>query len=67
MNRVGIKDTMVGLVIGLVVGCCFTALFSASYLYKLGQIDCINGAVYYKLEKQLDGSTEWENNVGIVK
>ena len=61
------KDFTAGGVIGLLVGFFLTMMFTSTYFYKEGQVDAINGAVYYKLEKQLDGSTEWEKSVEIVK
>ena len=55
------RDIITGVVVGLMLGCFITLVYASSHFYKRGQIDAINGAVYYKLEKQLDGSTEWEN------
>ena len=61
------RDIITGVVVGLMLGCFITVVYASAYSYKRGQIDAINGAVYYKLEKQLDGSTGWENQTEIVK
>ena len=61
------KDYLYGVLVGLVIGCIATTLVATTYAYKEGQIDCINGAIYYKLEKQLDGATKWERTTKIVK
>ena len=60
-------EYIVGVAVGLIVGIiCAVGILKSNY-YKDGQIDCINGAIYYKLDKQLDGSTWWVYSEEIVK
>ena len=60
-----------GLLIGIILTCVaiffWGILVPHSFNYKQGQIDAINGAVHYQLEKQLDGTTDWEYHSEIVK
>ena len=67
----GNGDFAVPLVIGVCIGVAST-LFTLGAIthndyYKRGQIDCLNGAIYYKLEKQVDGTTDWEHSILIIK
>lgn len=48
----------VGAVIGL-IGIIIMLLIAERESYKEGQIDCMNGKVKYRLEKQKDNSIEW--------
>ena len=64
-------DVVAGVIIAFILGCMFALmvleLTEHNSFYRDGQIDCINGAVYYKLEKELDGSTMWRHSTTIVK
>lgn len=60
-------DYILGVVTGLLIGIICTLLICMDVYYRRGQIDCINGAVYYKLEKQIDGAIKWEKSTKIVK
>lgn len=46
------RNYITGVVIGLIAGCFITVNYASTHFYKEGQ------AVYYKLDKQLDGSTK---------
>ena len=61
------KDYVAGIAAGLIVGVILSWLYLPTMYYKEGQIDCINGAIYYKLNKQIDGSTMWDRQLAIVK
>ena len=63
------KDFIVGVGLGTIIGCVlvYIGLTTINPLYKRGQIDCINGAIHYKLEKQMDGTTGWKYSKEIVK
>ena len=60
-------DYITGIIVGLVMGIISTSLICKVTYYEKGQIDCINGAIYYKLDKQMDGSTGWVYSKEIVK
>jgi hypothetical protein len=54
-----IRDIIV-LVMVIAIMLIFTSLVSISAGYKMGQVDCANGKMYYKLTEQPDGTTSWE-------
>ncbi len=67
----GNGDFAIPLIIGTTIGvsCTLGILGAITYndYYKQGQIDCLNGAIHFKLEKQMDGGTAWEYSKSIVK
>ena len=64
-------DVTVPLVIGICMGIagvlCTLAAITHNDYYKQGQIDCLNGAIHFKLEKQTNGTTDWVYSKSIVK
>ena len=64
-------DVVAGVIIAFILGCMFALmvleLTEHNSFYRDGQIDCINGAVYYKIAKQMDGTTSWVYSKEIVK
>lgn len=64
-------DFSVPLILGIIIGAVVTlttlGMTEHNDYYKQGQIDSLNGAIHFKLEKQMDGTTEWEYSKTIVK
>ena len=67
VDGVAVGGLVVGIIFTCVVAFFLNVLVPHSFNYKKGQLDAINGAVHYKLEKQLDGTTDWEYHSEIVK
>ena len=61
------KDYLTGVLVGIVGGSIITLTVCKKLYYEDGQVDCLNGAIHYKIEKQLDGSTRWVYSEEIVK
>ena len=58
---------VIGICIGVVATLCTLAAITHNDYHKQGQIDCLNGAIYYRLEKQMNGTTDWVYSKSIVK
>jgi len=52
---------VIAFLIGLLIG-SFLVPKTLGFDYKTGQIDAINGEIYYELKVQEDGSTDWKYN-----
>jgi hypothetical protein len=56
MNDDG-ASVFIGLVLGILLSVIFVHVFDMTY--KDGQLDAINGKIYYELVRQNDNSTKW--------
>ena len=56
----------VGVIFGFLLGCIVMVGFAVSTgsTYPGGQIDCLNGRIFYELVEQEDGTTKWETKKG---
>jgi hypothetical protein len=55
------KSDFAFFMIGVLLGILFSIVIRLSIgdTYKDGQIDAINGKIYYELQLQEDGTTDW--------
>ena len=50
----------VGFIVGVIALAIFISVLGKQVgIYQEGQIDAINGKIYYELQKQDDNTTEW--------
>ena len=56
----GAYTFLFGVITGLLLATAAVGLVISNYgNYRDGQVDALNGRVYYELVRQEDGSTEW--------
>ena len=61
MKELNVYFELISIIIGFIIGSLFmVVLVIALDLYKEGQVDCINGEIYYELIVHEDKTSSWE-------